>query len=62
MIGVGDFWPSKVTLVSTFSTLRNTRGRSRIARQAVMFSATLISSSAPAAQNAIDAGSILAWA
>ena len=55
---IGDL----TALVSTFSTLRSTRGRRRKRRQSAIFSATLISSSAPAAQNAKDAGAILAWA
>ena len=62
MIGVETAAPSSVVLRSTLPMSRSTRGRSLKARQAVMFSTALISSSAPAAQKAKEAGGIFARA
>ena len=62
MMGVATGAPSSVVDVSTAAMSRSTRGRSRRARQAMAFSATVISSSAPACTKAKAAADIFALA
>ena len=52
MIGVASLVPSTLTLVSILVMSLSTRGRKRSRRHAAMLSASVISSSAPAAAKA----------